>query len=306
MAGFLVTLFRPLHIVALVVLVLSAQTASGAWNAGNFLRFGVGARPLAMGNSFVAIADDATAVYWNPAGLARGNGMEFFVSYAERFGLGIHDASAGLTLPTEKRYRLGMAVIRTSVDDINRATRTDADGRPVVDGTFTDAENAFVLAIGCRIHRILSVGLSSKLLIHQLDNWSANGLGFDLGFLFTPWDYIAVGLNVQNLNNPRMRWNTIERSYDHISSNVKAGCAVELLARRLILSADLDDSDTGGRIYHSGVEFRPLQYVAIRGGFYGKNLAAGASVEWRHLRLDYAYHSHQLGDTYVFTLAGRL
>ena len=132
MAGFLVILFRRSQAAVLAALVLSAQTASGAWNAGNFLRFGVGARPLAMGNSFVAIADDATAVYWNPAGLSQGNGMEFFVSYTERFGLGIQDASAGLTLPTEKRYRLGMAVIRTSVGDINRATRADANGRPIV------------------------------------------------------------------------------------------------------------------------------------------------------------------------------
>ena len=39
--------------------------------AGDFLTLGVGARPLSMGGSFAAIADDSTATYWNPAGLGQ-------------------------------------------------------------------------------------------------------------------------------------------------------------------------------------------------------------------------------------------
>jgi len=294
---------RHLHIGVLAAVLLSAQTAAAAWNAGNFLRFGVGARPLGMGSSFVAIADDATAIYWNPACLTRGSSAEFFVSYAERFGVGIHDQSMGVALPTDNRFRLGLAVVRTGVDDIKRVTRADANGRPIVDGTFTDAENAFLLAIGFRIHRILAAGLTSKLLIHELDGWSADGLGFDLGLLFTPLDAVSLGLNVQNLNHPRMRWSTPDHSYDNITSNVKAGCAVSLFSRQLILSVDVDDSDIGGRSLRAGGEYHPIRCLAVRGGLYGKDLAVGASFEWQRFRLDYAFHSHQLGDTYSFTLA---
>ena len=302
----LLKLLQRLHIGVLVAVVLSAQTAAAAWNAGNFLRFGVGARPLGMGGAFVAIADDATAIYWNPACLTRGSTMEFFVSYAERFGVGIHDQNIGVALPTDKRFRLGLAVVRTGVDDIKRVTRADANGRPIVDGTFTDAENAFLLAIGFRIHRILAAGFTSKLLIHELDGWSADGLGFDLGLLFTPLDAVSLGLNVQNLNHPRMRWSTPDHSYDNITSNVKAGCAVSLFSRQLILSADLDDSDIGGRSLRAGGEYHPIRCLAVRGGLSGKDLAVGASFEWQHFRLDYAFLSHQLGDTYSFTLAVRL
>ncbi len=291
---------------ALGILAVPARPVSAALNAGNFLRFGVGARPLGMGNSFVAIADDATAVYWNPAGLASSDIAEFFISYANRFGLGIHDVSLGFTLPTERRYRLGAALVRTSVDGITRSSREDTDGRPIVEGSFGDSENAFILAMGYRLHRMISVGLGTKLLLHQLDTWSANGLGFDLGFMFTPADAISLGLNVQNLNNPRMRWNTLEHSYDNISTNVKAGCAVHLLSRRLTISLDADDSDVGGRVFHGGAEFHPTSYVGVRGGLSGNDPTIGASLLWHRFRLDYTYQAHELGDTYLISIAGTL
>ena len=287
---------------SMVAIALSAQTATAAWNAGNFLLFGVGARPLGMGNSFVAIADDATAVYWNPACLTRDSTTQFFVSYANRFGVGIHDQSIGVALPTERRFRLGVAVVRTSVDDLKRSVRLDANDRPIVDGTFSDAESAYFVALGYRVHRILSAGLAAKLLIHELDGWSADGLGFDLGFLFTPWDEISLGVNIQNLNHPRMRWRTISHAYDNITTNVKAGCAVSLFSRQLTLSVDLDESDIGGVTMRTGAEFHPLRYLALRGGVYGKAFATGASLEWRRFRLDYALHAHDLGSTSLFTL----
>ena len=49
------------------VVTVWAQEDGG--QAGNFLRFGVGGRALGMGRSFVSIADDASGVYWNPAGI---------------------------------------------------------------------------------------------------------------------------------------------------------------------------------------------------------------------------------------------
>jgi hypothetical protein len=103
-----------------------------------------------------------------------------------------------------------------------------------------------------------------------------------------------------------MRWSTPDHSYDNITSNVKAGCAVSLFSRQLILSVDLDDSDIGGRSLRAGGEYHPIRCLAVRGGLSGKDLAAGASFEWQHFRLDYAFLSHQLGDTYSFTLAVRL
>ena len=45
-----------------------AATEGDAGQAGAFLSYGAGARGIGMGRAFVGLADDATAVYWNPAG----------------------------------------------------------------------------------------------------------------------------------------------------------------------------------------------------------------------------------------------
>ena len=55
----------------LVVLCCHPVADAAEKYAGDFLTLGVGARPLGMGGSFAAIADDSTAAYWNPAGLGR-------------------------------------------------------------------------------------------------------------------------------------------------------------------------------------------------------------------------------------------
>ena len=56
-----------------ILIALCCHTVAHAAEkyAGDFLTLGVGARPLGMGGSFAAIADDSTAAYWNPAGLGR-------------------------------------------------------------------------------------------------------------------------------------------------------------------------------------------------------------------------------------------
>ena len=72
---------------------IGAQTVSRY--GGDPLLVGAGARSLGMGGAFVALSDDATAVYWNPAGLAGLARMEVQVQHTEQFGgTGNHDAFA--------------------------------------------------------------------------------------------------------------------------------------------------------------------------------------------------------------------
>ena len=55
----------------LVTMMTTASTAGGVGTTGaQFLKIGTGARPVAMGYAFSAVADDLNALYWNPAGLA--------------------------------------------------------------------------------------------------------------------------------------------------------------------------------------------------------------------------------------------
>src|SRR5512141_108181 len=71
--------------VALAVLATGSALAADKY-AGEFLKLGVGARALGMGGAFVGLSDDATAGYWNPAGLGFLQTHTFLPSHAEEFG----------------------------------------------------------------------------------------------------------------------------------------------------------------------------------------------------------------------------
>ena len=97
--------------------------------AAEFLKIGVGARPMGMGGSFVSLVDDATATYWNPAGLTQLEHKEAMGMHASQFGgVVVHDV-LGIVAPLKSpdhRSAVGLTLIRLGVDDI-RVT-TDKDG----------------------------------------------------------------------------------------------------------------------------------------------------------------------------------
>lgn len=72
--------------VSLAALLCGALPAGAAKYAGEFMYAGAGARALGMGGAFCAIADDATAAYWNPAGLVGLESPELQLMHSERFG----------------------------------------------------------------------------------------------------------------------------------------------------------------------------------------------------------------------------
>ena len=62
------------NVLAIIIIVLlgTGHPVSAATNTGaNFLKIGVGARAIGMGSAYTAVANDATAIYWNSAGLSR-------------------------------------------------------------------------------------------------------------------------------------------------------------------------------------------------------------------------------------------
>lgn len=149
-----------------IVLSTSAENYTG-----DFLTNGIGARSLGLGGAYVGIADDATATYWNPAGIAgvSNNFQVCMMHAARRSGLGAFNyvSAIGRILPA---LSLGMSWIRVGIDDIpiyydvpafdpaisadQRKNSTkfrprEADFIP--SGYLNDSENAFVLTLATRV-----------------------------------------------------------------------------------------------------------------------------------------------------------
>ena len=116
-------------------LLLTAPAGATKY-AGEFLKIQVGARALGMGGAFAAVADDATAPYWNPAGMVYLPYREVIPQHQEKFGnLANHDYLGGvwpLGGPKGRNAALGVGVVRFAVDDIPITPRPGAL-RPGID-----------------------------------------------------------------------------------------------------------------------------------------------------------------------------
>jgi hypothetical protein len=121
---------------ALVAVLLLAAPAGATKYAGEFLKIQLGARALGMGGAFTAVADDATAPYWNPAGMVYLPYHEVIPQHQEKFGsLANHDYLGmvwPLGGPKGHNAALGVGLIRFAVDDIPITPRPGAL-RPGID-----------------------------------------------------------------------------------------------------------------------------------------------------------------------------
>src|SRR5512143_1234923 len=102
--------------------LLAAVPVSATKYAGEFMKIPVGARAVGMGGAFSAVADDATAPYWNPAGMVYLPYREAFLQHAEQFGSLVNHNFGGVVMPlksgADRRAALGVTMTGVGVNDI--------------------------------------------------------------------------------------------------------------------------------------------------------------------------------------------
>lgn len=175
-----------------VAFVLIASTCH-AQTGFRFLELGVGSRPSAMGDAYTSLADDAAAVYWNPAGLARMDGIKLHLTHAEWFeGVRHEFVGAGMRLG---RHAIGgsfSGVFTGSMD------RRDDKGRQIGTYGYYDLAAAFSYAYEAR--QDIWVGGTFKFLREGIDTHSGNGFATDLGFQWAlPWEGVMAGAALRHL-----------------------------------------------------------------------------------------------------------
>lgn len=161
-----------------------------------FLKIGAGARPIAMGGAYTALANDINAIYWNPAGIARigGNGEATF-NHAEWLADTQYDFAA-FSMNLAKLGSIGLHVISfRTPDDVVRTIRSPQGTGQVW--------NYNSLAIGVTFARNLtdrfSIGLTGKFIQENIFNESAKGAAFDVGVLYqTPFKDLSLGAAITN------------------------------------------------------------------------------------------------------------
>ena len=113
---------------------LQAQTVIAKY-AGEFMALGVGGRALGMGGAFVAVANDVTSGYYNPAGLANLNYPQLALMHSEQFGNLVNYDYGAVAIPFQNDMSFGLSIMRLGVDGIpdTRNALIDANGDGIID-----------------------------------------------------------------------------------------------------------------------------------------------------------------------------
>ena len=168
-------------------------------SAAAFLRIPVGARGAALGSAYVSMADDPTAMYWNPGGLARLSKSALYVDHSPYLP-GLDFNYLALALRSESFGTVGFNVTALSSD---KMIRTTVD-QPMGTGETFDAVS---LALGVAYARNLtdrfSIGANVKYIQETILNSRATGFALDIGTLYTtPFDGIRLGVSITNFGTP--------------------------------------------------------------------------------------------------------
>ena len=203
-------------IVSFLILIFPVQDGAAqkvAKYGADFLAGGVGARALGMGGATVAISDDVTAGYWNPAGLAVLDYPEVAYMHAERFaGVVSFDYGSG-AFPISSQSTVGISFFRSGVNDIKNTLdawdqeRDQPKPNPesFID-TFSAADYAFFVGYARSLSEQMSLGVTGKIIRRSIGDFaSAWGYSFDLGFQYRA-RRVLLGANIQDLSTMLQSW----------------------------------------------------------------------------------------------------
>lgn len=303
-----------------------AQTKAGT-AAAEFLNIPVGARAAAMGGAFSATADDASALYWNPAGLTQLGGRAFTAEHASWI-VGIDFNVASISVPTSFGT-VGVGVTAMTVPEMEVTTVESQQG---TGETFTAGSYVVSLAYARSLTDRFAIGGSVKYVTERIDDASANGVAFDIGTLFvTPFRGVRLGASIANfgtkmrMDGPRVPVDIdgsaagnnesvtakIETDAFDLPLTMRVGLATEVYqsaGTRVTLAVDALNPSASGQHLNFGTEVGLMgDLVLLRAGYQElfldgspRSFTLGGGLRYRfgalNVAADYAYESFEFFD----------
>lgn len=290
-----------LAIVMVLLLPLHAEGAQIFEKVGTLggqsLKIGVGARAAAMGDAYVAIADDATAVYWNPAGIARLSGQSISINHTAWPAEILFDQAAYVFAVKWIPGMIGVNVraLTMSRDKVRTTYLPDGTGE-----TFDAGEWAYGLSYARSLTDKFSAGLSVNYVQTALDDVTGKSTTFDFGTLYDVGVLGAkIGMSIQNIGNDM----TFIEEKVKMPVFFRVGGSFSVLQRgesRLLTAAEFTHPPDNSEKLNLGAEYSFHDYLFLRGGYKmnydTEGMTAGFGVKFpltlvksSVARLDYAY-----------------
>jgi hypothetical protein len=186
--------------IMLIVIILPYNTfaqkvTKTGTTAAKFLSIGIGPRAISMGAAFSSVANDASAIYWNPAGIAYSDQFQGFFSNTALFA-GISLNYVGLVLPAGEIGSFAASVTAVNYGTMQVTTENQPDG---TGESFSPGSYAFGLSFARFITEDFIVGATAKLVTENIYHSTATGLAIDIGTIFkTPFYGVRFASSVTN------------------------------------------------------------------------------------------------------------
>ena len=311
----------------LIIIFLTANLSAEKY-AGEFLNLGVGVKAKSLGNSFVAIADDPTAIFWNSAGMQNSPNIRIDIMHSEEFAGNLKYDTFGLIYPLGEKNRLGFLLTRIGISGIPITELPYPDlapsdtNQPYVEKYVSNADYTGYFALSSKISSKLSLGISSKIIYKDIGVISASGLGLDFGILYQPKKNIKFGINLRDYFGTVINWKSDEYNDSYIemvNPNILVGMGFDFLfpiiktPATFSLQSDIffEDRNFAAQMhykkisfdFHSGLEIKFAEFLSVCCGIDRKNPTAGISLNYKNFSLNYAFHTHgELKNTHRISL----
>jgi len=294
-----ITLVCFLAFAAIVNPVYNQDITKVGTSSAAFLGIDIGARAAAVGGAYVAISDDLSAIYWNPAGLSRIKTWQVAFMHAELIADTKFDWGAML-IPLNRFGSMALSVTSLSHEDMEIRTIAEPEG---TEEFFSAGDLLLALSYAISLSDRFSIGFNGKFIHSQIYNESANAIGFDVGTLFnTGYRGLKIGATIINFgqkmklsgrdliilvdpapakfgSNDRIVSELQTGSFD-LPLAFRAGIAMDVLtvgSSRLTVSIEAFNPSDNAESVNAGFELSFSEYAAIRFGY--KSLFKAESEE---------------------------
>lgn len=318
------TICYRLLLIGLICPALLLAEGSGSFS-GSFLRIGLGARALAMGNAQVASADNGYGGFYNPAALPNLDSRRFSASWSA-MSLDRDFNFIGYAMPLAPFAGFSAGWINSGVGELRAYNSSGQDVGKVNHGL-----NAFYFSFGARIIALaqadkqltnlppdlINIGVTVKFLREGIDdgqdfNYDGSGFGADIGLMIRPVQSLVIGYQLKDINASleSNTGNIFERgavTENNFPLTQKLGFSWLTPVSWLSAVYDFEWNDAGREEHHAGLEMTS-KIAAGRIGYDEDRLTLGGGLRFNAFRstymmLDYAFLDSSVdeGVSHVFS-----
>jgi len=298
-----------LTIIIVLMVLLSGTIEAGSRSGGtrSVFSIGAGSRAIALGGAFVAVGDDPSVLFYNPAGLRNNRVPRVMINHIQLFS-GFSDASydfAGVVYPTLSSGSIGLAFMTVGTggirgfDEFSRET-----------GELSYRESQGILSYAVNLPWVyagrVSIGASVKILHQRVGDFSDTGTGLDIGFLYSPpiMNGLVFGCNLQDIVGAETKLVSVSERVDR---TLMFGVGYRYLFKNgstLTLSGQMNVPERDEREVRFGAEFNLKGLFGIRIGYDSEQVTAGVGFALRGFQLDYGFFSREdAGSSHPITLS---